>query len=305
MIYSPNTVIAATEPTEPAAAGTATDAAPVAVNTSTGTTQVPLDVKALMDAINADREQREKRAQAETDNNTFKSKYEEVASKLAEIERAKKNRLLDPAGYLRKLGYSDRDLALTSEGIMFSLMPDKAPPAHVANLIKAQREQDMADQEEREKQREVEAHKRATDAHVTSEKEIEARYLGSLTSQVTAMKPGTFPASQEWYAGDHTGYAQELFDTARNLAEAAMKTGQTVDVSAAAIAQHVEKKYAERGQRLARIFGATPSPTTTQKQPQVSVPATAEPAEIKPSGNHGLSEKEIIERATKAAFGIR
>lgn len=309
MLFSPGTVVAndlaPQEPAKPAPA-TPTPTPPDTTSVSPGSVSAaPLDAKALLAAINADREDREKRAKSDQETTTYKKRAEEAELKLADIEKAKRNRLLDPAGFLKKFGYTDRDLALTAEGIMFSLMPDKAPPSHVANLVKAQREQDLADQEDREKAREAETQRQRAESASVQEREIEARYRLSLKNEVAALKPGTFPASEAWYADDHDGFAQELFDTARNLAEEAVKAGKTIDVSASAIAQHIEKKYAERAKRLAALIPQsqmTTQPPKTQAKPVE--PSLPEEKKEPVQPNHRLTEKEIIERATKAAFGL-
>lgn len=317
MLFSPGTVIANDLPPPEAVAPKPepTPAADPAKTQVQGEPQQPatpapaIDAKGLLEAINADRELREKAARDATERETYKKRAEEAESKLNAIEKAKKNRLLDPAGFLKKMGYTDRDLALTSEGIMYSLMPDKAPPGWVANLVAAQREQDQADAEEREKQRESEGQKKAADAKAAHEKELETRYQSSLEREVATFKPGTFKASQAWFADDHKAYAQELFDTANKLAEEALKAGQVIDVSGAAIAAHVEKKYADRAARLVAAFSPAQSPTTTQ--PPKPPVAPSQPEEKNDStviaragsSRSGMTEREIIERATKAAFG--
>lgn len=303
MLFSPGTVVAndlaapaTTKTPDPANPGSTTTVVPPAP---------PIDAKALMEAINADRETRDARAKADSDAASYKQKYEEAAAKLADIDKGKRNRVLDPAGYLRKLGYTDKELALTSEGIMFSLMPDKAPVGHLANLVKAQREQDEEARLDREKAQAAEIQRREAEAHTAREKEIEARYHGSLKSQVAAMPAGTAPAAQAWYAEDHDGFAQELFETARTLAEEAVKTGKVIDVSASAIAQHLEKtKYGPRLARFAALSSKAPTPTQPQSQPTTAEPSQLEDVSKVVRGNHRLTEKEIIDRATKAAFGL-
>lgn len=310
MLFSPGTVIANDLPPQEAAKPeTTVIPTPETSATPAAPAQVPvpgIDAKALMEAINADRVQREKTASDAKERDTYKARADAAEAKLNDLDKAKKNRLLDPAGFLRKMGYSDRDLALTSEGIMFTLMPDKAPPGWVANLVKAQREQDLSDAEERDKQRETDAQKRASESHVAQEKEIEKRYQNFLEQEVAAFPAGTYKASQIWFADNHKAYAQELFDTARALADEAVKAGKTIDVSGSAIAVHVEKKYAEKAQRLAAAFSASQLPTT---QPQKPVQAPSQPEEksetpvIAKATSKGMTDKEIIERATRAAFG--
>lgn len=307
MLFSPGTVVANDLPA-PADKTPAPEITKTPEPANPGSSP-PLDTKALMDAINADREARDARAKTDADAASFKQKYEEAQAKLADIEKGKRNRTLDPAGYLRKLGYTDKELALTAEGIMFSLMPEKAPVGHLANLVKAQREQDEEARLDREKAQATEATRREAEAKTATERDIEARYRFSLKGQVAAMPAGTAPAAQAWYADDHDGFTQELFETAQKLAEEAVKAGKVIDVSALAIAQHLEKtKYAPR---LARWGALSPkSPTTTQPQSQSSTEKTepSKPEEktnlVKGGPNHRLTEKEIIDRATKAAFGL-
>jgi hypothetical protein len=311
MLFSPGTVIASDLPAaEPAATTTETQVqVPSEPNSETPKTQVPpgLDAKAILDAINADRENREKRARDDQERDSFKKRAEDAEARLADFEKSKKNRLLNPAGFLKKMGYTDQDLALTAEGIMFALMPEKAPPGHVAKLVQAQREQDLIDQEEREKQRTLDETKRAGESRTQQEKELEGRYVYALKRDVTSFKPGTFPASQAWFADDHDAYVQELFATARSLAEK-LQPGQTMDITTAGVAPIVEKKYFERAQRLKGIFSGQPDSTQqskTQVQPSQASQVTAQQADTtKPIARSKYpSEKELIDAAVKAAFG--
>src|SRR5687768_13969712 len=115
MLFSPGTVVANDLPQQEAST-TVTPPAPEPNTTVKPEPAAPLDAKALMEAINADRLAREKNAKEAQERDTFKRRAEEAEAQLAALEKAKKNRILDPAGYLRKLGYTDKDLALTSEG---------------------------------------------------------------------------------------------------------------------------------------------------------------------------------------------
>src|SRR5678816_151853 len=322
MLFSPGTVIANDlPPPEAATPKTETPATPQPdapkpdATPGTGTKDTPaapLDAKALLEVINADREQREKALRDAQERETYKKQYEEAKAKLDSIEKAKKNRLLDPAGFLRKMGYTDRDLALTSEGIMYSLMPDKAPPAWIHNLVNAQREMDQQEREEQDKARELEAQKKADEAKSTEAKTIEANYRASLEREVAALQPGTFKASQAWFADDHKGYAQELFATAQTVAEAAMKAGKYVDNISLAAAQEVENKYEERAKRLVAVYSAATPPATKATQPQQKpTPAPSQQEEtntttvIAKATRQVPTDKELIERAAKAAFGGR
>lgn len=314
MLFSPGTVIANDLP-QPETAPVETPATTAITETpttpvGTGTPAPAFDVKGLMEAINADRESREAKVKSESDRESYKKRAEDAEKQLADLDKAKKNRLLDPAGFLRKMGYTDKELALTSEGIMFALMPDKAPADHLAKLVLAQREQDRVDAEEKDKQREATEAQRRAEGQVAAERDLEARYVAALKRDVTTLTAGTYPASQAWFADDHDGYTQELFATARTLAEEASKAGKSINMTTAGIAPYVEKKYADRAKRLAGILTPTQSPKTTQlpKQPATSLPEETKEEPSVGTGttsNHKLSEKEIIERATRAAFGMR
>lgn len=299
MLHSPGTVTAS----DPAPQETVTPATETP-DAKTPVQPAPFDAKALLDVINADREQRDKRSREDEEAKTYKAKYTEAQSRLDELDKAKKNRLLDPAGFLKKMGYTDRELALTSEGIMYSLMPDKAPPGHIANLVRAQREQDEEDRIAREKAQETAAQTRATESATAQERELETHYRSALKSEVTGLKPGTYPASQAWFADDHDGYAQELFATARNVAIEAGKTGAKVDLSPAGIAPLLEKRYADRAKRLSGLF----QPLATQ--PPKPIEATSKQEEkreapVSRAESESERTKAIIERAAAAAFGRR
>jgi hypothetical protein len=320
MLFSPGTVIASDLPAaEPATTETTSEPAKTQVPTPPAQpsqpeqpkTQVPsLDAKALLDAINADRETREARIRADQERDSFKKRAEDAEARWADFEKSKKNTLLNPAGFFKKLGYNEQQQALIAEGIMFALMPDKAPPGHVAKLVQAQREQDLLDQEEREKQRQVDEAKRATESQTQQERQLESRYVAALKRDVTSFKPGMFPASQAWFADDHDAYTQELFATARDLA-AKLTPGQTMDITTAGVAPIVEKKYMERAQRLASVFNSRPQTDTTQQtktqvqDSQARTQSTAQQAESNSSNakTRYLSDKDLIDAAVKAAFG--
>jgi len=315
MLYSPGTVVANDLP-QPEAEPEAKTETPATPETPADPTKTPdaaskaqtqvLDAKGLMDVINADREQREKAARDASERETYKKRAEEAEAKVAQWEKAKKNRLLDPAGFLRKMGYTDRDLALTSEGIMYTLMPDKAPAGWVANLVKAQREQDQEDAEEREKQREAEQQKKTATERADQEKTIESNYRSYLESEAAAFKPGTYKASQTWFADDHKAYARELYDTARALAEEAVKTGVRPDINGSALATHVEKKYEDKIKRILAAYSQSPMTTQQPKPVAPKAQAPSKPEETESPAiiaKAKMSDKELIEKATKAAFG--
>lgn len=304
---------AATDTSTASDTTTAPDPAKTQVPTPEAKTTPPaavVDVKAILEAINADREDREARAKRDQERDSYKSRAEMAEAKLADFEKSKKNRLLNPAGFLKKMGYTDQELALTAEGIMFALMPDKAPPGHVAKLVQAQREQDLADQEEREKNRAAEEQKRAAEAETQELKNLEARYTAALKRDVTAFKPGTYPASQAWFADDHDAYVQELIATARQLTTG-LQPGQTVDITTAGVAPALEKKYAERAQRLIAAFNSRPQKDTTQQtKTQVQAPASEDRLPVQPTETPKPNtrvkfptDRERIDAAIAAAFG--
>jgi hypothetical protein len=199
------------------------------------------------------------------------------------------------------LGYSDRELALTSEGIMFSLVPDKAPPDHRAKLVGAQmlRENEARDQRERDKE--------AATAQ-TQVRNLETQYTAFLRDEVSRLQPGAYPASQAWFGSDHDSYSRELLAVAQQIAAEATKAGVSVSLDTANVAPHLEKRLAERAARWVGFQApgtqvpATTLPPAAPAQPTTPVvsPPVTRPT---PSGQRKLTEKEIIERATAAAFG--
>lgn len=303
MLFSPGTVIAGDLPKQEAA----TDPAPAATpdpgpaTTTSPATPAPVDAAALLAAINQDRDRREAGIRAEQEAATFKTRAEAAEAKLAEFEKAKRNRLLDPASFFKKMGYTDKEMALTAEGLMFSLIPDKAPPDHRAKLVEAQMLRDREAQEEEKKAAEAAAQAKQTQDQAEYSKQMETKYHNFLTEGVAGFKPGDFPASQAWFDKDHAGYARELLETARTLAENAAKAGTKIDLSATAIAPHLEAKYAERAKRFLTFSGTKATEPQTQVQSTPAVQAETKPA----SQSRKLTEKELINRATAAAFGGR
>lgn len=307
MLFSPGTVVASDmAPNEPAPATPAeTQVQPAPATPAPDTkTQVPapVDAAALLAAINQDRDRREAGVRAEHEAATYKTRAEAAEAKLAAQDKAKQNRMLDPAGFLRKMGYTDKELALTAEGIMFTLVPDKAPGDHRAKLVEAQMLRDREAAEEDKKAA-------AAEASQTQVRDMEQRYNAFLLNGVENLKPGAFPASQAWFDKDHKGYARELLAVAQGIAEEANKAGVKVDLSAAALAPVLEKQYADRAKRWASFSGTkAPEPTQLAAVDKTQVQATETPAKqaesTPPAGKRKLTDKELIDRATAAAFGL-
>lgn len=318
MIFSPNTVVAndllpSAEETQFAFSPgtqvqpetTETPAIPASEvkPTSTPATQT-FDAAALLAAINQDREAREKAQQAVQERETYKTRAEKAEAALADFEKAKKNKLIDPAGFLRKVGYTDKELALTAEGIMFSLVPEKAPPDHVRKLVEAQRARDMEAQEERERERDLKTEAAQEAAQAAQVKQVEDNYKAVLAHGAQTLPPGTYPASQAWFGSDHEAYAGELFSLARKMSDEATAAGTRADLNPASVARKLEESYATRFARFSPKAAAPQLATTTTKvQTQVQSPATQAETPKTPQTNHGLTEAEIIRRATVAAFG--
>lgn len=303
MLYSPGTIA------DDGAAPVTPAADPTTTPEPTDQTQVPtpapvaqpapVDAAAILAAINQDRERREAGIRAEAEAKTYKSRAEEAEAKLAAQEKAKKNRVLDPAGFLRKMGYTDRELALTAEGIMFSLVPDKAPADHRAKLVEAQMLRNEEAAEEAKLAEAAAAKTREADSLKEQNKQAEARYQGFLKEGVAKFQPGAFPATQAWFADDHDAYSRELLDTAQEVAAKAAP-GSKLDLRPEALAPIVEKKFAERAKRWA-TFSQVTAPTQSQTRVQPAV--TAKPAEITPPPvPRKFTDKELISRAAAAAF---
>jgi hypothetical protein len=308
MLFSPSTVVAsdlaAAEPANTEALSTPAAQTQVQAPAETVPAAQVVDSDAIARAIAADRQEREARAKDAQERDSYKTRAEAAEAKLAEQEKAKRNRMLDPAGFLRKMGYTDRELALTSEGIMYSLVPDKAPADHRANLVAAQLLRDQEDRDAREAAAKAEAERAAQTQVQQHQANLEAQYTASLKDEASKFSPGAFPACQAWFEDDHDAYSQELLATAKKLAVEARAAGKVIDLSAQAVAPHLEKKYAAK---VAKLRGA--AATQTQVQPAaVAQPVTPQKTtsvlEEKKTPVK-LTEKEIIDRATKAAFGLR
>lgn len=273
------------------------------------------DAKALIDAINAQRDEREARAKAEADNVGFRARAEAAEAKIVAQEKSSKNRMLDPAGWLKRTGMSDKDLALTAEAIMFTLMPEKADPAFRIKLMeaKALRDEEAAEAEKLEAPKRESA--RQEEARKVAEADITKRYTAAMKAGVTTFKPGTYPASQAWYGQDHDSYAGELFSTARAMAEAAERAGTgRPDLSADGVAKALEAKLAAR---FAKFQGTASKPAVAKSQVKTMAQVESEVQEAEDEGmkvivtspelktkpGKPLTEREIIARATKAAFG--
>lgn len=254
--------------------------------------------KVLLEAINQDRVDREARAKSEAERETFQKRAAEAESKLAALEKAKRNRMLDPATYFRSMGYTDQEMALTAEGIMFSLMPDKAPADHRVKLVEAQMLLERQENEAKAAKAQEDAQAQARAADVAKEQQIESQMLQSYKAGVSSLPAGAYPASQAWFGQDHDTYAKELLTTAREVAEAALRAGTQyqLDLRPTGVAKALEAKYAVRFARMPG-FGTAPAaePTPTPKATQAIAPA-GETSVTRPS------DRELIARAVAAAF---
>jgi len=319
MLFSPSTVIAddtgAVSP-EPTAAPENLDIANALEAPQDGQSEDPsktppvtdkpalVDGKALLDAINKDRQDREQALKDAQERDSYKKRAEEAEAKIADNEKAKANRILDPAGWLRKLGYSEKELALTAQGIMYSLVPDKMPPDHRANLVEAQMMRDREANENRDREREEKAQKSQTAAQATRGKELENQYTASLKAGVAEFKPGTYPMSQAWFGKDHESYAAALFATAREIATAATRAGTQADLSPINVAKVLENRKAPKTAPPAEQAKPTPSRVTKQTAPADD--SGDDPFKIvtlnkKPQSK--LTDKQLIARAAAVAFG--
>lgn len=275
-----------------------------------------LDLKSIQDLIKADREAQEKASKDATEREGWRSRAEQAEKKLQEFEKAKANAILDPASYLRKtLGYTDKELALTSEGIMFTLLPDKADPGHRARLVEAQMMRDREMQAVKEEEAKTTQSKSAQEAEAARVKELENRYTAHLKQNVAAFKPGTYPASQAWFGQDHDKYTEMLFSTARDMHDAAQRAGGQADLTPASVAKVVEDTLSERAKRWSGLVTPQPQIQSVQKPASLAEPPVTQPDLVpdaggkdliyspgKPQTAKALSDAERIRRAAAVAF---
>lgn len=300
MIHSPNTVIAEDLP------------AASQEETAKPEPQPTTDAKALLEAINAQRDDRDAKAKAESERESYRARAEAAEAKLTEHDKAKNIRLLDPAGYLKRLGYTDKELALTAEAIAFHLVPEKMAPDHRAKLVEAQMLRDREEREAQDKAREVAAKEAPAKESAAREQEITKAFTAAMKTAAKDFKPGAYPASQAWFADDHDLYSRELFSTARAMAEAASRAGTgRPDLSAEGVAKELEKSYAERAKRWASFSGPATTETAVSQRavPQADSKiadagdSSRETAPKEAPRGKKLTEREVIDRAVAAAFG--
>lgn len=312
MLYSPSTEVTQDLPVAAPAPETKTEPAKV----EPAKTEPALDLKSIQDLIRADRVAQEKAAKDSQERDSFKVRAEKAEKALQEFEKAKANAILDPAGYLRKtLGYTDKELALTSEGIMFTLLPDKADPGHRSRLIEAQMMRDREAQAAKEEDAKTAQTKSLEEAEVTRNKELETRYSAHLKANVEAFKPGTYPASQAWFGQDHDKYTEMLFSTARDMHDAAQRAGGQADLSPASVAKVVETTLSERAKRWAGL--SQPQTQPVLKPVSLAEAPVTQPAEAlvpdaggkdlvyspgKPQTAKAMSDAERIRRAASVVF---
>ncbi len=307
MIYSPGTAIAddldaSTAPTAPV-----TNPETPAVKPATPPEPSP-QAKELLAVINADREARELAAKHAAEAQGYKAKYEEAQAKLSEYDKAKGNALLDSAGYMRKQGYSDKEIATFAENLMYALVPDRAPPDHRAKVVEAQMLRDRKEAEEREARRPAEEAARLAKEQAEYGQKIEAQYTAQLKQAVPGFQPGAYAASQAWFGTDHDKYAESLFTTAREMAEAAQRAGTRSDLTPQNVAKELEARMLERFARFQAASQAQPKQAAAPTPPARSPAPVKEPPPVQPDGiiardkKARYNEADLVRRAVAAGF---
>jgi hypothetical protein len=274
-VYSPGTPLA---PSAPPPADTETEVP------KTEEQQPPKP--SLADEIRADRERRQAQAKKEAEEASWTKERDEYKAKVSKFEKAKDNILLDSISYLRELGLTDQEAARVAENVMFTLVPDKAPPDFRQSALEAQYKRDQRLREEREAQAKEEAERRAQEAAAAEGERLESEFKEALASSVTSYTTDTHPASVAWFGQDHEDYVESLLHTARNIAEQASRAGQRADLSPANIAAVLEKRIADKASRFA--------PKAPAEAPPVSKPR---PAPVKQIGIEDKQPESSTQRA--------
>lgn len=264
--------------------------------------------KDLFDAIRAEREAKESRARQEEATQSAVKRAEQAEARLATLSRDKDEILLNTVGYLKDLGIEDpKDQLLVAEAIMFTHVPDRAPPGHRAQVVEAQMKRDKIIQARREAEQAKQAAADVEAQAARTGQEIQRRYTEDLEYAVKTAKAGDYPVSQAWFGQDHGAHARELLAAAQDLAEAAQKAGTRADLSPQNVAKLVESKYVERATRA--YEARTPATQGTQAPVTQYAPQTAPQAaqivkkEPAPNPADRLSDQARIDRAVAAAFG--
>lgn len=257
----------------------------------------------LFNAIKAERDAKEARAKTEAERESLRKRAEDAEARVQEILKAKEEMILDPVAYLKTQGYSDQDIALHGEAIMYSLMPDKAPEGLRGRLVEAQVKRDKARQAEEAKAKEAQA-------RVEAQTRLEGMYQEQLAVAASSTPPGTFPDSEAWFGQDKDAYVKSLYHTARNLSDAADRAGAQVDLSPQAVAKALEL---DLNVRLKRVRGVS-AQQAPQKQATEVAPPEQKPEPSLPTGKEipatkvvanltkPLTDKERLDRAVAAAF---
>lgn len=314
MLFSPDTVIVddTTPQNAPEPAALKTEVAPPKQEGAESSFVTPPKetAKDLFDAIRAEREAKESRARQEEATQSAVKRAEQAEARLATLSRDKDEILLNTVGYLKDLGIEDpKDQLLVAEAIMFTHVPDRAPPGHRAQVVEAQMKRDKLIQARREAEQAKQAVADAEAQAARTGQEIQRRYTEDLEYAVKTAKAGDYPVSQAWFGQDHGAHARELLAAAQDLAEAAQKAGTRADLSPQNVAKLVESKYVERATRA--YEARTPATQGTQAPvtqytpqgtpaPQAARIVTKEPA---PNPADRLSDQARIDRAVAAAFG--
>lgn len=284
-------------------------------------TPTPSEAKVkLADALRQDREERASRARQADEAKQYKTELDKVKAELESFKTGAFEN--DPIAYVRGRKLSPEAQSMLGQALLYDLVPEKAPPEFRQKLFERKMTDSQKAQEEQTKADQVKA-------QADFERQQIQNYADTLAAEAKT-SVGTYVESDAFFTKtdtdgtvvvDHDAYAQSLFATANNLANAANAAGQQADLSPANVARVLEEEVATRMKRrdvrvAARIKPAVGNQAGTQNgSGQTVLPGTKQSATESAESTAGLggggprqpakTEDERIARAAEALWGGR
>lgn len=259
--------------------------------------------QSLAETIRKEREERQAKKAWEAEQVSLKKERDEAKTKLETYQKRANNVVLDPYGYLADLGLDKAAIAGVAESLMYKFAPDKAPADYRARMVELQyaRDKQLAEAKAEDEKKTAEARKQE-EASREMQATIEA-YRSSIAEAAPEHLPKNV-SSAKWFDGNHDEYAESLFHTANNLAEAAQAQGQRADLSIENVAKVLEADLAKRFGRLTSQ-GTTPAAKPAPKQAPTGAPApkVVAPVVKKQVTDTLPSDSERVANAIRVAFG--
>ena len=184
-------------------------------------------------------------------------------------ESRKPDILIDLLGHLRaEAGLSEAEAAAAVRNAVWAFQPDQAPVEHKLQLLELRQQRAQAQAEQRQAQEQL------------------AVYNRQLTIAAKSAQEQDFPASVDFYDGDHDRYVRALHRVASDMATKAQAEGIYADLTPRAVQQHLEAQLEAKLTKVQqkRTARATPKaddkvasePGATSPQPNPETPRVTE-----------------------------